>query len=196
MAREIRQFAVTIPTGTTTTAPHKEQLTLQPKVVTRIRIRVPPGPRGDMGFAVGNAQKHVIPLTTPAWIVTDNDELVFTPTDYTTSGTWWVIGYNTGTYAHTIYLTFSLTTAPSHKGTPTPIPAATLSTTGFTGSGGAPVTSTFQATGVTVTPTPTPVTLPTLPSAPTLPTVSLPTVHLPTVPTVGTVALPTAPVLS
>lgn len=201
MAREIRKYEVVVPTTVPATAPHKVHLTFPPLQVSEVSIRVPPGPRGEVGFALGNAAQPVIPWQPTAWIVTDDDEIVFPLTGYTDSGTWWVLAYNTGTYQHTLYLTFYCTLTTAAGGTGRALAPSTLSVV--------PVTSTVGATipsGTTLpiftTGAPAPVTyasvppLATLPSATPVPTPTLPTATLPTAPTLTTGSLPGAPTIS
>lgn len=194
MAREVRKYTVTIPAGTTATAPHKVRLTMPPLIVTAIRWMVPPGWTGYAGFAIGNAQTSVIPYNGDKWIVATDDSDVLTLTDYTTSGTWWLIGYDTGTHPHTVYLTFECTlpstasplapsVAPTMTSTPTPAPVVTGGTTPVTYLTGAST----PGTPATVPP------LPTLPTAPTAGTPSLPAATLPAAPTLATPSLPPAP---
>lgn len=190
MSREVRTFAVTIPVTTPTTAPHTEKLTLPPRVVTAIRVRVPPGPRGEMGFAVGQADKNLLPLGTTAWIVQDDWSTDFHLETTVDSGTWWVRGYNNGQYAHTVYVTLSLT-LPGAKATPrtVPIPAALISTA-------PPATPTAATPPATVPATPTAATLPSPATAPTTPVVQpTPTVPVTAPPSLTgtTVPAPTLP---
>lgn len=181
MSREVREYTVTIPKGTTAANPYKVQLEMPARVVVKITVRVPPGPRGHMGFAIGSAGLPVIPINAGGWIITDNATLPYVLTDYIDSGTWWVLGYNDGTYTHTIYLTFTCT-LPGQAAAASAAPAA-----------GA-VIATLSSTGATPTPTPLPVPTapPTPPSVPTPPGITLPTP--PSVPTPGTIPTPpTAP---
>ena len=147
MAREIRTFTVTIPTGSTKAAPHKTRIAFPPRVVRIVRVRVPPGPLGVMGFALGVSGTPLIPYNATAFIVADDETFSAPVEGYPTSGDWWVIGYNTGTFTHTIQVTFelALTGGSTAFTPPTPISVGTLST------GGTPLPAT-----PTVTPTPTP----------------------------------------
>ena len=189
MAREVREYAATIPTGTTPASPHAMTLAMPPRVVTRIVVRVPPGPRGVMGFAIGSAGVAVIPVNPGQWIVTDDATLPFDLDDYIDSGTWEFFGYNTGTFAHTVYLTFHCTlpgsSAPS---SPQPTVAAVISSGGF----GAPGTGGALPALPTL---PTPPALPTLPTPPAIPTPpALPTLPTPpAIPTPPATLTPTAP---
>lgn len=108
MAVEVQSFAVTIPAGTLSTAPQVTNLPMAPREVTRVRVRIPPGPAGAVGFALGAAGERVIPYGAAQWIVAD-DEVIDLPLErQITSGAWQLQGYNTGVFDHTLQVTFLL----------------------------------------------------------------------------------------
>jgi hypothetical protein len=137
MAIEVYEFAVTIPAGTAITAPTTTKCSMPTREVQRIEIKVPPGPNGQMGFRVGGSGQQFIPRGAGQWVVTNNEEISWDITDAFDSGDWDVIGYNTGDYAHTIYIRFLvvLPLAANPLG-PAPIPVEQLSSLGETHSGG------------------------------------------------------------
>ena len=102
-------------------------VTFPSRVVSQINIKVPPGPRGQVGFAIGNSGMPVIPATIGTWIVTDDEEIQFPLVGYWDSGSWEVFAYNLGNYQHTLYLTFLLDLVSSPSSTVAPIAAADLS---------------------------------------------------------------------
>ena len=108
MTTEVRPFAVTIPAGTLQSAPASFALTMPSRVVTGIRWRVPPGPRGQVGWALVVSGAHVFPFGDTGWIVADDetDRVDFTNAPQT--GAWQLVGYNTGLLPHTVYLQFML----------------------------------------------------------------------------------------
>lgn len=108
MAQEIREFAVTVPAGTAKTAPLTTSIVFPERIVTRISWRVPPGPSGLFGWALTSAGTPVIPIQRGTYIVTDNQADTWDLEGYLDSGNWQVTAYNTGLYAHTVYLTFML----------------------------------------------------------------------------------------
>jgi hypothetical protein len=105
MAVEVRRFSVTTPSGTTQANPLVTDTSFPPRRVERITWRVPPGPRGTMGFRITMGGLVVIPVN-GGWIVADDErddlELVNQPT----SGAWQVTSYNGGQFAHTIFVSY------------------------------------------------------------------------------------------
>lgn len=108
MAAEVRTFAVTIPAGTPQASPAIIDLAMPARVVTAIRWRVPPGPRGELGWALGAAGVRVLPWGEDQWVVADDEVAEWPLTDQITSGAWQLQGYNTGSFDHTVYVTFLL----------------------------------------------------------------------------------------
>lgn len=189
MAREVREFTFTVAAGTTEATATRQRLVMPARVVRRVTLRVPPGPRGVLGVAIANAGVPVIPLTPGQWIVTDDVELPFTTDGYVDSGTWWVTGYNTGAYPHTVTIRFEVTPPVTGAAGKVQTAPGTAPVVGMTGSGGTPVTP--GTTPVQVVAPPPPPTV-TAPAAPTAPSVTLPTLPAPPVVTMPT--LPATPV--
>lgn len=108
MAREIRAFNVTIPAGTLQSAGFTSDLSFPARIVQQIDVLVPPGPRGEVGFAIGSAGRPVIPEQTGQFIVTDDEVIHWPLENYIDSGSWTFFGYNTGAFPHTIYVRFQL----------------------------------------------------------------------------------------
>jgi hypothetical protein len=118
MTTELRTYAVTIPAGTLSSAPQTTDLAMPARIVTSVRVRVPPGPRGSVGFALALAGQHVVPWGNAAWIIADDETMDWPMTNAPTSGAWQFIGYNTGLLDHTIYLQFSLEPVTSRPSSP------------------------------------------------------------------------------
>jgi len=142
VAQEIREFAVLVPAGTAKAAPLVADVRFPPRTVTAMAWRVPPGPSGQLGWALTSAGAPVIPIQPGSWVVTDNQAATWPLEGYLDSGNWQLTAYNTGVYDHTVYLTFFLD-LPGTVAAPVPPP---------TGSGAGAV----GITG-TVTPPPPPV---------------------------------------
>lgn len=107
MASELRLFPVLVPHGTPASAPVHINTPFPPHKVTRISWRVPPGPRGEVGWQITMGGVVVIPKN-GGWIITDDEAAAWDLEDLPDSGAWQVTAYNTGTYDHTIYVTFHL----------------------------------------------------------------------------------------
>lgn len=108
MAVEIREFQVTVPAGTAQSAGWSQAIMFPARVVDQINIRVPPGPNGQLGFAIGTSGMPVIPAQLGAWIIANDQEIDWPLNGYWDSGSWEVFAYNLGNYPHTLYLTFLL----------------------------------------------------------------------------------------
>lgn len=104
MAQEVHSYRVIVPAGTLSTAPIVVGLPLPPRIVDEIRVKVPPGPRGEVGFAIGSAGIAVLPPEPGAFIVTDNETVAWPVQDQITSGAWQLQAYNTGQFNHSLYV--------------------------------------------------------------------------------------------
>lgn len=193
MAVEIRDFTVTIPAGTPQSAGFTSDMSFPARIVTQINVRVPPGPRGEVGFKVGSGGVQILPAPGGDFIVTDNEDLIYPLTDTITSGAWQLLAYNTGSYPHTlrVYFFCDLVTGGSATDTGTG-GISVIGTTGSTGDdggdgGGGTVTVPPVTPPVTVTP---PVVTPPSTGAPN-PVLLPPTVNIP--PSLGGPELPGDP---
>lgn len=124
MASEVWEFTVTIPAGTSATAYQVTNLPMPPRDIQTIEWRIPPGPRGLVGFALGAAGQPTIPYGYGQWIIGDDDRGSWTVTRQIESGAWQCFAYNTGSFPHTIYLRFltALLNAPTATMTLQPLP--------------------------------------------------------------------------
>lgn len=116
MAAEIRSFTVATPLGTAKAAPQVSNLTMPTRVVRKIEIRVPPGPNGELGFAIGMAGQAIIPYNAGEWFVTSDEVVVWEFDTGLDSGAWQCQTYNTGNYDHTIQIRFYLDLVTSKSG--------------------------------------------------------------------------------
>lgn len=108
MAAEVRNFAVLVPAGTLKAAPQTTALDMPARIAREVRVRIPPGPAGEVGWALGAAGVRVLPWGADEWIVADNEAIDWPLEGQITSGAWQLQAYNTGTYPHTLYVTFQL----------------------------------------------------------------------------------------
>ncbi len=130
MSTSIFEFQVTVPHGTTVADAWSQAMSFPVGEVVEVDILVPPGPRGQMGFALGAAGNPVYPYTAGTWIITDDAKIVWQLEQAIDSGAWELFAYNLGTYDHTVYITFQ-TNPPAPPVTSTaPIAALVGSTVG------------------------------------------------------------------
>lgn len=139
MAGEIRQFKALIPAGTAQATPVRVDMSFPARQVQSVEIRVPPGPSGLVGFALQNSGVTVIPYGSDDFIVTSGDAINWPLEGYITSGSWQLLGYNTGIFDHSIYVRFLLAIVRPDT---TPAPGAALA--GLAGLSSAGPTDTAQ----------------------------------------------------
>lgn len=108
MAQDIQHFAVSVAAGTPITAPQLSSLAMPARIVRGIRFRIPPGPGGVMGFRLTSGGQQVLPQPNGSWIVGDNEVIEWQLEETIESGAWQLQAYNTGVYAHSVYVTFYL----------------------------------------------------------------------------------------
>lgn len=106
MARDIQAFSVTVPVGGTVAAPQRFPLSMPARIVTAVTIIVPPGPRGELGIALGAAGVQYIPSNAGGYIVADYQVINWDLEDMIESGAWQLLAYNTGLYSHTLQVVF------------------------------------------------------------------------------------------
>lgn len=111
MAQDIPVFRVTVPKGTPVATPQVSNLSMPARRVDRIQVRVPPGPRGEVGFKLGSAGTAVIPADGVTFLVTDDEVIDWPLEGFWDSGSWQLTLYNTGMFPHTLEVRF-LTSLP------------------------------------------------------------------------------------
>lgn len=109
MADSVQFFQATITAGTPLVSPMTVTLNVLPGRINAIHWRVPPGPRGNLGWQLSMGGVSVIPEQQGTYIIADNDSDTITVSGLPDSGAWQVVGYNTGVNNHTIYLSFHVT---------------------------------------------------------------------------------------
>lgn len=102
-------FQATVPANTPASNPVTIQLPLGTNIVDKIRWRVPPGPRGHLGWALFMGGVQVVPDDAGAFIVADDEYDDWVISGLPDSGAWELVGYNTGGNPHTVYLGFFTT---------------------------------------------------------------------------------------
>jgi hypothetical protein len=117
MVASVLSFAPTVPAGTAKASPVVVNLAVGTNVIDIIRWRVPPGPRGNLGWFLSMGGVQVIPQNVGNYIIADNEADDWQIAGLPDSGAWQLTGYNTGVYDHTVYLDFHVT--PVSSGTTT-----------------------------------------------------------------------------
>jgi len=169
MASEVRNFAPQIPAGTAIAAPVTISLAMPPRIVTKIRWRVPEGAFGQMGFRVAMSGVSIIPWNAGQWIIANDEWDEITLDNYPTSGAWQLIGYNLGIYPHTVYLKFELQTVSVAASAPALAPLHIASTPADVVAVAVTTTPAVTATATAPVPTASPVAPAAPPSTPVSP---------------------------
>jgi hypothetical protein len=196
-AIEVYNFAVTVATGSSPTAPVTTALPMPPRVIERIRIRFPPGCLGVVGIALGLAGQPIIPLLSGQYLVGDNEVYEEALENLPNSGAWQVFAYNEGNYPHTIQVKFD---AALWADATTSAPATVIDTSAiYQAAAGAaspplPAATAVDTSGLALVPLPTTTGTGTVPGAPVVPPVAAPpVVTVPVSPPAGTGASGTPP---
>lgn len=108
MAQEVRQFSVTVPHGTPQASPATFSLAMPARVVRKVRVRIPPGPQGTVGWALASAGTPILPWNAGAFVVANDEAIEWELAGQIDSGAWQLIAYNVGVFDHTLYVTFQL----------------------------------------------------------------------------------------
>lgn len=111
-------YAWTVPIANTFTKanPLVQNLAQPPRNLRKIHVLVPPGPRGEVGFAFGMGGVALYPTqnspnsnaVTSQWLILNDFHFDFEPYNAPNSGAWQLIAYNTGLFSHTLYIWFEL----------------------------------------------------------------------------------------
>lgn len=115
MALRVEQFQATIPPGATKANPHVVTLELDNWEVTAIDLEVPPGPGGAMGFYVANNGIQWLPRPAGEWLVWDNYRDRWPLEGQPNGEGWQIVGYNNGTYPHTVSVRFHVILPPEPR---------------------------------------------------------------------------------
>jgi hypothetical protein len=99
-------FPVTIPAGTPQATPLATATTFEPNVVERIDWLFPHGCNGHVGIQIGARSNPVLPPVKGQWFLRSGSAGGVDVQDVPVTGDWSVIGYNTGSFDHTIQVAF------------------------------------------------------------------------------------------
>ena len=113
MASRIEFTDVTIPAGTLITAPVRIVPTFADGELERIQMRWPPGPSGLVGLRIGHSGQVIIPFDVRTWLITDDEAIDWDVTGYPTAAKWFIDGYNSDVFDHTIQFRWLLNETPT-----------------------------------------------------------------------------------
>lgn len=113
MAEIVFQYTATIPAGTPEASPVTVSLPFDGYDVEQIDLEVPAGPNGLMGFYLDNNGVPWIPRASDTWIIWDDNSQTYYTTDYPNASGWNIVGYNAGTYDHSVVVRFHCIPLPS-----------------------------------------------------------------------------------
>lgn len=106
MAQRIEALPVTVPAGTGSTTPITVALPFDEGEILNIEAIIPDGCAGLVGFAFRQSSQRVIPFSTNAWIIGNNEKISWDTEGYPTGAKWDVIAYNTDIFPHTLQIRF------------------------------------------------------------------------------------------
>lgn len=106
MAAEIQHFTATVPAGTPKLTPVTVAIAMPPRIVLSVDWRVPAGPMGVFGWYLAMGGVPVQPQPGGTFVVAHDEHGSWNLAGQPDSGAWQVIGYNTGTNPHSVYLAF------------------------------------------------------------------------------------------
>jgi hypothetical protein len=109
MATSVFSFAATVPAGTAKASPTVINLAVGTNQIDLIHWRVPPGPRGNLGWFLSMGGVQVVPENVGNYIIADDESDDWAIGGLPDSGAWQLTGYNTGSFDHTVYLAFHVT---------------------------------------------------------------------------------------
>jgi hypothetical protein len=107
MATSVSAFIAVIPAGTPPGAMHSVALNVNHQdPVVAVHWRVPPGPRGHLGWFLAQSGVQVLPNQFGTLMVCDGQSDTWPLDNFPQSGAWSCVGFNTGTKDHSVFLEF------------------------------------------------------------------------------------------
>ena len=104
------RYFITVPRGTERTAPVRKEIGLPEGVITKVRVRFPPGPRGEVFTAVYQGAHKMWPRGEGNWAWGDDEPIEMTEHVRNITGWHWTLeGYAPDTvYSHTVWWDFNV----------------------------------------------------------------------------------------
>lgn len=107
-ATRVRVFDITIPAGTAKATPLVTLTQFPQSIVERIEWLFPAGCQGVVGIQIGARSVPVLPDNPAQFFTRSGDSSGYDVADMHDTGDWSVIGYNTGSFPHTVHVTFRM----------------------------------------------------------------------------------------
>jgi len=104
------RYFITVPRGTLHTAPVRKEIGLPEGVITKVRVRFPPGSRGEVFTAVFEGTHKMWPRGEANWAWGDDEPIEMTEHVRNITGWHWTLeGYAPDTiYDHTVWWDFNV----------------------------------------------------------------------------------------
>lgn len=106
MSDHVLNFPVTIPANTAILAPVMVQASLGISILTEIRVVIPPGPAGLVGFVINSGGSQTYPETNNTWFIFDDYVYDQEVSNQINSGQWSITAYNLDVFPHTLQFYF------------------------------------------------------------------------------------------
>lgn len=111
-------FDITIPAGTPIATPIVTPTQFGDNEVERIEWLFPDGCNGVVGIQIGARTVPIIPANRGQFLVRSGDSHGYDLTEQHQTGDWSVIGYNTGSFPHTVHVYFFVHRIPPEPPAP------------------------------------------------------------------------------
>lgn len=108
MARQWYSFAVATPAGTPQDAPQVTDIATPAMDLAVVRVVVPSGLNGVLGFRFGVKGGIIIPINAGEWLSPSGTVLEYELETPVNSGAWQLTTYNVGTYSHTLQIELAM----------------------------------------------------------------------------------------
>lgn len=108
MSDHLYWFTITVPALTAIASPATTAMVFNAADVDEIKVVVPPGPAGSVGFQVWNGGGPFIPQSAGQYIVADDYTFELPQEKAPNNGNWSFVAYNTDFIPHTLQVGFAV----------------------------------------------------------------------------------------
>jgi hypothetical protein len=102
----VLNFPVTIPAGTAIATPVTVQAPLGICDLVELRVVIPPGPAGLVGFVINGGGSQIFPIGRGTWFIFDDYVYDQAVSNQINSGQWSITAYNLDVFPHTLQFYF------------------------------------------------------------------------------------------